>query len=185
MIRCKLAVCADSVVRDAQSNLVSVFNIAETINAQFFPVGLTRLSSLFILTREPGDPERNEVVFSVTFDGAPLLPPTTLPANFTGSGLISRQVVSIQGLLVPKAGNVHVAISAGGTELGSWDVAFVLVPGTQTVLPGIGSALPVSGGPVLEGDVLKKAVLEKSQSAAPEPRDERPEQTPADKKDGD
>ena len=52
MLRCTLAVVAESVVRDAQSNNVSVFNILETFAAAGFPAIFPRLAILFMLTRE-------------------------------------------------------------------------------------------------------------------------------------
>jgi hypothetical protein len=120
MIRPKLAVCAESVVRDAETNAVSVFNILEEIGASMFPVTVPKLSALFLLERGMDDPEVLEWDMTLSL-GENELGSLVGPVDFQGARL-TRLIMVIQGVVLPEPGILTASLRSNGHELGSWQI---------------------------------------------------------------
>jgi len=102
MVRCKVCLVAEAVIRDAESSAVSVYNILEGITSQGFPLFLQRLAFLTIWEREPEDTAHYRTDFSLTLDDERLL-------GDSGSiefqkALRNRSIMTVQGLVVPRPG---------------------------------------------------------------------------------
>ena len=95
MITCRLAVCAESVIRDVQSRNVSVFNILEQIKHHRFPLLIPKVTALFMLVREEGDPETLESVIKITLAGEEVWS-STMDIDFQGKSL-NRCITEIRG----------------------------------------------------------------------------------------
>src|SRR5258708_4863406 len=102
MIQSRLAVCAESVVRDAERNNISVFNIFEEFSVAEFPAILAKFSTLFILERTEQDPDRVEAAISITLD-AEEIGHASMRGDFEGK-LRTRLILVAQGLPVEKPG---------------------------------------------------------------------------------
>lgn len=139
MIKCKLAVCADTIVRDTQTDLISVFNIAEVVNSVSCPINLHRIACLFVLTREEDDTSQCDALFTVKMNEDHLIPKTALKVDFSLSGLISRQIISLKGLVIHKPGIVRFSISVDDNEIGYYELPFGVIPSPQLTLPVIGN----------------------------------------------
>ncbi len=120
MIKPKLAVCAESVVRDAETNAVSVFNILEEIGASMFPVTVPKLSTLFLLERGVDDPEVLECAMTLSL-GENELGSFVGPVDFQGERL-TRLIIVIQGVVLPEPGTLTTSLLSNGQELGSWQI---------------------------------------------------------------
>src|SRR5262245_47594205 len=99
MIRCRLAVCAESVVRDVETNLISVFNIYEQVRSQVFPILMPKLNCLFILTRDVGDVQTVTGAVQFTVGGEEVLR-TPLTVDFQDK-FLTRQTIVVQGFPIP------------------------------------------------------------------------------------
>lgn len=105
MIRPKICFAALAVIRDAETNTVSAFNILEGLIALGFPFFLQSLRLFVLWQREPGDPARVDGTFRVRIEEQEL---ATAPMNadFQG-GLLNRTVIKLDGLIIPRAGSLH------------------------------------------------------------------------------
>lgn len=129
MITCKLAVCAESVVRDAETNAVSVFNIVEAAQGKGFPLVVPRLSCLFILTREDSDPTDYSGSMRIAA-GTREIAQYPISVNFQDSCL-NRSIVVIEGLVVPGPGPVQVSLWLRDEEKGMWQFEVKKVGGPE------------------------------------------------------
>jgi hypothetical protein len=118
MIEARLAVCAESVVRDAETNAVSVFNIFEEIGAPAFPVIVPKLSVLFLFERAEGGPERvdSHLVFSLNETELARFP---FDVDFQGKPR-TRLIVTVGGAQIPEPGMFMVSVFWRDMQMGSW-----------------------------------------------------------------
>lgn len=122
MIKCLLAVCAQSVLRDADTNTVSIISILEELNLPSVPGILASLTAVFFLQREPADADRQEMIVRVAFADQSIQDfPVTV--DFQGK-LRSRAFVTIGGLPITGPGILKVGLAASGSNqlLAVWDV---------------------------------------------------------------
>ena len=120
MIRCRLAVCAQSTVRDAESNQVSIFNILEDVWASSFPLVFPSVHAVFMLTREDGDPGQPDFRLRVSQGrhGEDVVP---INVNFEDKRR-TRALVRLEGLPIRAVGLVRFAILLDDQELGVWEI---------------------------------------------------------------
>ncbi len=133
MITSRLMLCAEGVVRDSESNNISVYNILERIQPAGFPVFIQRLFVLAFLDRLPTDPERFECVVRVTIGEVEL---TSLPGrvNFQGR-TVARWIIQLQGLVIPNPGVLSITLLSGGQRLSSYNIDVGVVPPSLTTPP--------------------------------------------------
>jgi hypothetical protein len=132
MISCTLAVCAEHVLMDRLTNLISVVNVLERVTPESFPVVVPRFACLFIHTREQVDSQHLDGV--VTFKlGDQELMRGPVQVDFA-SGLISRSVLRLQALVIPAPGVLRVSLELGGAVTAEWKISCEGRP-TQTALP--------------------------------------------------
>lgn len=118
MANFKLCVCAESAVRDAESDSISVFNIIEGYSSDDFPVVIPKLSCVFMVEREDGDPNHLDcsLVFSID-DEEINRSPTSI--DFQGKE-VARLVAQVRGAMIPRPGTFKACLRMeDGTE-GAW-----------------------------------------------------------------
>jgi hypothetical protein len=120
MIRSTLVVCAESVVRDAETNSISVFNILEDISSAAFPVALPKLSVLFILERDLSDPEQATCLITLRMGNHPI-GQATIEGDFEGK-LRTRAILVAQGVVISEPGILTIDVVVNETVVGSWDI---------------------------------------------------------------
>ena len=126
MLKCRLAVVADSVVRDADSNYVSIFNVFEEVNSFGFPLALNKFYALFMLTRQATDTEQYDGRLRMTLAGVQL---TDVPLRFDFQGKVNTRVMAqLNGLIIPAPGILRTSLFIGADEIGHWETAVSLVP---------------------------------------------------------
>jgi hypothetical protein len=120
MIESKLALCGESIVRDAETNAISVFNIIEELGATQFPAAVPKLSSLFVLQRQLNDPQQYEgsVTFSLDDEELGKMPITV---DFEDRHA-TRVIVVIQGILIEHSGTFTVALQIGEQVMDTWSI---------------------------------------------------------------
>lgn len=126
MITCKLVLCAESIVRDSETNTVSAFSLLEEMSAPRFPVAVPRLASLFLLEKEPKDEDMQNYQYILTLANQELLR-SPVEVRFEGK-LRTRVMVNVQGLLIPAPGELRARLELQGRELGSWSMAVSMAP---------------------------------------------------------
>ena len=120
MITCKLLLCAQGVVRDAEHGGISVFNILEVIQAAGFPMLIQQMDILAVFEREREDPPQHEVHFRISIADTELLA-TTLAIDFEDK-LRNRSMLHVQGIVIPHPGNLIVSARLADVTLRIYEV---------------------------------------------------------------
>lgn len=124
MIRSIIALCADGVVRDCETNHVSIFNIMEQIAVPGFPVFLPRFSVFNLLTREANDPSVHECELVISNNDAVIVT-TPIRVDFQDK-MRNRCTVVIGGLTIANPGRVTATLRSGGAQLSSYCIEVIL-----------------------------------------------------------
>lgn len=135
MITCELAVCAESVVRDIETQSISVFNIRETMSAPTFPQTIPKLTCCFYLQREEGDPRRPDAFIRITHDEESI-GEFQADVDFENKPR-NRGIYVFRGVPVPGPGTLSAALYVEEREVGRWDI-----PVTQTGGPEMDETEP-------------------------------------------
>ena len=116
MIKTLIAVAASRVILDSISNQVSIIDVFEGMKSQSFPIVIPSITFLFYLQREAGDPSAKELSLKCTVDGIENL---KIPVNIDfQQGYTTRTIVSFDGFVVPKAGELKISLLDDDAELG-------------------------------------------------------------------
>jgi hypothetical protein len=122
MIRCILAVCAQQVIRDADTNTVSIISLIDEMQVLTLPAMLTSLDALFLLARDVNDSERPNLVLRVKLNDT-AIHEFPLDADFQGKPR-TRSFVRMGGLPVTGFGTLRIGVASAGAAdfLGYWDI---------------------------------------------------------------
>lgn len=130
MIRSQLCLVAESVIRDADTNNVSVINILEGITAEGFPVLVQRLAFFALLERDASDTEQTSGQFTTTFNGK-TLQEVKIDLNFQGK-LKNRVTVNVRGLIIPEPGIITFSLTLSTGATASYAVEAIALSGAQS-----------------------------------------------------
>jgi len=112
MISVKLMACGTHVVRDADSNTVSIFNILEGIAGAGFPLLVQSFAALVILQRDPtADAAEHDGTFEISIGGQQLVR-ANVHVNFEDKKH-TRQIVRLNGMVVPAPGTLEMRFQMG------------------------------------------------------------------------
>jgi len=121
MIRCQIILLAQGVVRDAETNNVSIFNILEEVKAKSFPVFIPEVACFAYLVNDAEAPGVVENELVVTLGDDELLR-TPVTSDFQGKHR-NRLTVKIGGLPLPHPGVLRVTLTnPDGDELGHYEM---------------------------------------------------------------
>jgi hypothetical protein len=126
MIRSSSSMCADLTIVDRQTNNLSIINVIDQIAGLGYPLGLNRLSLVFVMQRDQVDPVRSEVDFVVLHNDAELAR-FTLAMDFE-AGLVTRVLPTIQGFVIPSPGVLHFSLHQNGAELAAVSINAIQGP---------------------------------------------------------
>jgi hypothetical protein len=101
----KLALVAVAVLRDAETNQISVFSIMEQLSAAGIPFYLPNASFYALWHREASDPTEKKGVFTVSINGSALH--TGEIALSFGDALLNRTLINVNGIVIPQAGRLR------------------------------------------------------------------------------
>ncbi len=134
MIRGKMGLCAESVVRDAETNSISVFNILEDIAASVFPLFLQKLVFFALLERDEEDPAEYDLRFVVEHPSQDLFN-ASFHIDFQGR-LRTRAIVNLQGLVIPAPGPITFRLRSESDELASYTIGVTTLAKPRIVQGG-------------------------------------------------
>jgi hypothetical protein len=120
MITCKLLLCAEGVLRDAERGGISIFNILEGLEVTGFPFFLQKMDIFALFERLPDDPPIYNLLFRISIGEVELVA-TRLAVDFRDK-LRNRSMVHIQGLVIPHPGLMRVAAKLDGNDLNTYDI---------------------------------------------------------------
>jgi hypothetical protein len=119
-MKCLLALCAEKIIRDIDSGLISVVNLLEDVTMLGLPGVISELSCVFLVEREPGDAERTNGSVLLTMGDEEILR-GPIVVRFNGNPKF-RQVLHIQGIIVPRPGVLRASLVVDDAELGAWEM---------------------------------------------------------------
>lgn len=121
MIKTKLALCAEKVIREVGSNKISLINILETINSPGFPLFIPELACLFITERSQEDPNILSCTIRISLDGKEL---NRMPGKISYEDkLLNRFILRMNGLVIPKPGTLRISfLKENNREIGFWEI---------------------------------------------------------------
>jgi hypothetical protein len=108
MIHPKICFAALAVVRDAETNSMSVFNILEGVTAVGIPLLIQNMSFFVLWQREEADERRIEGTFTAAI-GDQELSQVRVDLDF-GENIRNRTVVNLNGLVIPRPGTLRFRI---------------------------------------------------------------------------
>jgi hypothetical protein len=131
MVEMRLCFAAEGVVRDAESNLISAFNLFEGLSAAGVPFFMQKVSFFAMWQRSEDDAERYQGQFTLALNETNLAQQEVL-VEF-GRELRTRTIVIVAGLVVPGPGSLRFRFDLQGGPRAEY-VVFVQVP-PPTVVP--------------------------------------------------
>ena len=120
MIRPRLLLCAEGVVRDAQTNTISVFNILEQLRFPSFPAAFPRFWVLSVLERDDDDPEEITTTLRIAI-GEQIILEHNLDVSFQGQKR-TRNIVAFGALPLPQPGVLNVSVSLDDRLLHQYEI---------------------------------------------------------------
>jgi hypothetical protein len=112
MIRLKLCFVAEAVIRDADTNAVSAFNILEALTPAGFPILVQRISCYTLWERENNDAPQVNGRFTVAI-GDNVLNETAIRMDFAGAPK-AKTLINMNGLILPQPGLLRFQIDLDG-----------------------------------------------------------------------
>jgi hypothetical protein len=121
MIQIRYCLAAEGVIRDVETNNFSAFNILEELRPEGFPAFLPKISFLSTWERNLEDPREYDMEFTLKLDEE-MLTEQPITMNF-GDSTKHRQTINMQGLLIPRVGNLVFKLrTADGQAEGSYSI---------------------------------------------------------------
>lgn len=126
MIKCQLCLLARGVIRDAETNSISVFRIIEEFRSSNFPIFVHELAFFASFIRDDDDPTSMDNTLRLRIEDVVLIPiPVT--SNFEDKKA-NRLIVSINALLLPQPGLFTAELqSQDGTIIAHYEVRLSLI----------------------------------------------------------
>jgi len=112
MLTSRIILCAQGIIRDTETDSVSVFNILEAISAPKFPVVIDAIRVFSLTESEPVQAEDMELEWHVYLDDSELLSQKAR-IEFQGKKR-HRMFIQIRGLEIPGPGELWITLNYGG-----------------------------------------------------------------------
>lgn len=124
MPKCKVVIVAERAITDEVTRNVTLVDILDVLGAYSFPAPMHRLACLFLFEREKGDPDTIPCRVDISISGDTLLSGPTM-IDFQGHQSMNRQILNIDGLVIPRPGTLKFSVFVEATEIGEWTVPVV------------------------------------------------------------
>jgi hypothetical protein len=123
----KVCFAAEGIIRDAQTNQISAFNIIENITAAGLPTLIPRLAFFTLWEREAADPERINGRFNVHI-GSDRIVDLAMFADFQGNVPRTRTMINMGGLMLPRAGILRFRMEMDNGNSSQYEVEILPPP---------------------------------------------------------
>ena|SRR5438034_1006827 len=118
MLMSRLMLCAEAVIRDAERNAISIFNLIEDIEAEALPLLIPRFVVFNMLERDDADPETFSCLLRIALDDEKLFE-QDIELSFQDKKR-NRSIFTLQGLALFRPGVLRVSLSIEDQELDSF-----------------------------------------------------------------
>src|SRR5690348_120524 len=115
-----LFACSESAALDSFTQRVSIFHVIDEMNAPNFPAVHGNMAVTAVATRTATEPNNFTLQIGAEIGGAIIF---DLPVQLDfQQHLRARLLTSIQGVPVPKPGNLRITAKESGKVLAFWDI---------------------------------------------------------------
>lgn len=129
------AALADTVIRDGDRNTITLLDLLDGIDVPVFPAVLPRLSACFIIDREDGDREEENLMLRMRSGAAN----NTFPVRVEfKEKRRSRVIVRIEGFVIFQPGPITATLEKDGVVVGSYSFDATAAPGPSVTAVGAG-----------------------------------------------
>lgn len=115
--------CCEDIIRDADTNTISIHNIIEELNVESIPFIIPRFSVLYLIQREAGDEANSEKSLLLKI-GDKEIKSFPIPINFEDKER-TRNVIKIGGLPISLPGMLTVELNDGETVLSTISIPII------------------------------------------------------------
>lgn len=109
MVKFKLLLCAQGIIRDAETDAISVYSIFEGIDVHGLPLLIQRFFVFAMLEREPHDPPQHQGTVRLTVGETEVFA-NPVRVDFQDK-LLARQIIRLDGLIIESPGELVANIS--------------------------------------------------------------------------
>jgi hypothetical protein len=128
-MRSQLCLAARAVIRDSETNAVSVFQLLDNISPRALPLILPDASVLAVWEREEGDPDLINLEF--TIHNGTQVNVTQVIVDWAGA-TVNRFIINIAELLISEPGQMAFSFRRDGNVLASYSFR-VAAPPAQAI----------------------------------------------------
>ncbi|MBU9252472.1 DUF6941 family protein [Burkholderia multivorans] len=119
------AALADTVIRDADRNTLTLLDLLDGIDVPVFPAVLPRLSACFIINREDGDGEEENLMLRMQSGAMNNTFPVRVSFNEKRR---SRVIVRIEGFVIFQPGPITATLEKDDVVVGSYSFDATAAP---------------------------------------------------------
>ena len=119
-MKCIMSFAAQGIIRDAQTNNISAFNILETLSSPGFPLFIQKIFFFSLLVKE-NDTENLFDLNLIVKNNEQNLLETPIKADFQDQ-MRNRQIIEIGGMPIPAPGILSFHLMKESTELCSYSI---------------------------------------------------------------
>lgn len=116
-----VCLAARSVLRDRDTDTISLFSILESLRAEGLPVFIQEVGVLVMWKREEDEPSVHELKFRI-LNNSRVLHELPVRVDFR-EGRTNRTIVNLRGMPIEEPGEVRFAFFDGESEIASYRVA--------------------------------------------------------------
>lgn len=125
-------ICCESIIRDAETNAISLINVIDEIVSQGAPIFLPRFAIFLLSEKEESDTGSNALQMTISVDAIELMR-VDLAVNFETeqTGRRNRTNIRVGGLLVPNGGDLSIRFLASGKIYAEQTLPVRVIPMAQ------------------------------------------------------
>src|SRR5690349_6245969 len=109
MIKPVLALCAEQVITDRETNAMSIINVFQNIPCVRFPAAIQKFHCLFIFSREQFDPLKLDAIFVLKVNNQEKVR-QPVEFNWGGGDTFHNLILGMSGLLIQEPSKVDAEI---------------------------------------------------------------------------
>jgi len=143
MIRSTLMAVSESIVKDSDSNSISILNIIEDVVLESFPIVMPKFATTVFFQKDGTDPD----IFNLTLfvrNNNTLLIQHPMRLDFKGKTR-NRAIVRFGGILLNEMGTLRFSVEDGTSEICTYTISLTLRDNVQVAYAAPSTSNPPQG----------------------------------------
>jgi hypothetical protein len=123
-------ICSEGIIRDGDSNQITLYNLVEEINAISFPVFIHKFSIFLLVEKEESDPENSNIILKILNNERELFT-QSIKTDFKGKKRM-RTNIHLGGLAVFEVGDIIIQFNYNESFFCDYKIPAILIPSAKT-----------------------------------------------------